>query len=42
MMNSPDDAEETGEKLREAGKNFRNDFQIRTPSFLRCNEDEGV
>jgi hypothetical protein len=42
MMNSPDDGEETGEKLREADKNFRNDFQIGTPSFLRCTESKGV
>jgi hypothetical protein len=42
IMNSPDDGEKTGEKMREADKNFRNDFQIGTRSFLSCNESEGV
>jgi hypothetical protein len=42
IMNSPVDVRMQAKKLGEAEKNFRNDFQIRTRSFLRCNESEGV
>jgi len=42
IMNSPVDVKMQAKKLGEAEKNFRNDFQIRMRSFLRCNESEGV